>query len=78
MSVIDATLRVAPNGATWIEAHWIEHASLDDPLPTYRIVEIADGAGCIPPLIVNIEPDRDDLPRYTITAQGRALLEKKA
>lgn len=56
--VIDATLYIRRDGATWEEPHWITAQNIDDPMPRYRIVEIKDGTNEPPPWAVYLLPNR--------------------
>lgn len=58
MSLVDATLRVARDGAIWDEPHWLEMSSLEDSPTRYRIVDIQDGTGLPRPFMVYVLPDR--------------------
>ncbi|QQP96527.1 hypothetical protein [Lysobacter enzymogenes] len=55
---IDATLMVTKSGACWYDPHWMAVQGIEDPSPSYHVVEIRDATGEIPPAFAFVLPDR--------------------
>lgn len=58
MKTIDATMMIRRDGNWWLETHWMETTSIDDPIPDYRVVDIRDGSDELAPVICYVMPNR--------------------
>lgn len=58
MKKIDATIVVRRDGSWWYDPHWMDETSIDEPIHNYRVVDIQDGTGHFPPMIVYAMPNR--------------------